>query len=228
MAVLASTIIDRVRSQLLDTGAVKRWTDGELLTYLSDGQRAIVAASASAANSVIVVNLTEGTRQGIPSNGYALLSVIRNIGDDMVTPGRAVRLVEREALDNQNPDWHSATATKVVQNYVYDPSDHTRFYVYPPNDGTGKLQINYARMPVDLVATSDVLTVQDIFQTPLFDYCMFRAHQKDSDFAAGQAAAAQYLQLFTTFMSAIAGAEAVETPNLALGGTQLTIKGAAK
>ena len=43
MAVTAQTILTRVRTQLIDELTQQRWTDPELLRWLSDGQRTLVA-----------------------------------------------------------------------------------------------------------------------------------------------------------------------------------------
>ena len=88
MTVTAQTIIDRVRTQLIDEDAV-RWTDAELLRWLSDGQRAVVAFSAGASSTTAVKAMVAGTRQSIPADGHMLLTIVRNLSADQVTAGRA-------------------------------------------------------------------------------------------------------------------------------------------
>lgn len=228
MSVTAQLIIDRVRLQLIDNGAVKRWSDTELLLWLSDGQRAIVTAFPGNSSSTEVVPLVAGTKQTIPSDGNMLLYIVRNTNSTGTTAGRAVRIVSREILDAQNPDWHSSTASAVVQNYIFDPQEPKIYYVYPPNTGTGYVEMIYSHLPGEMTSLSDTLVVQDIYQTALFDYVMFRAHQKDSDFAAGQAIATTYLQLFLAATgqrdSSILGAN----PNLQLANADPSTRGSAK
>lgn len=217
MSVTAQTIIDKVRTQLIDpVGAASRWTDAELLKWISDGQRAVVAYTAGSSSITYAHTLVSGTKQTIPTNGHQLLTVIRNLAADGVTPTRAVRIVSREVLDAQNPDWHTATTNATVQNYIFDLQEPRKFYVYPPNTGTGKIEIVYSIMPQELATGSDVLVVQDIYQTALFDYTMFRAHQKDSDFAAGQAIAQNYLQLFLSYVTQNEQGQLSNNPNLQL------------
>lgn len=231
MAIVASSIINRVRTQLIDqgaNGAPLRWSDAELLKWLSDGCRTIVAITNSAANRVIAKQLDAGTRQKLPADGHTLLGIVRNTNDDGTKPGRATRIVTREIIDAQNPDWHAMKPTKIVQNYIYDPEDQLAFYVYPPNDGTGYVELNYAVMPGDVTDLGATLVVQDIYQTPLFDYVMFRAHLKDSDYAGGQSAATAYLQAFTTFMGVSETSLSKENVNLQLLGYNPDTKGAAR
>lgn len=222
MTVIVSSIIDRVRAQLIDTGSVKRWTDDELINWVTDGERTIVAIAPSASSVNAATPLTAGTLQFIPSNGHMLLSVTRNTG------GRAVRVIGRELIDGFNPDWHTATASSTVQNYIFDPQQPRQFYVYPPNDGTGSLDIVYSVMPAERTALTDTLEVIDLYQTALVDYVMYRAHQKDSDFAAGASIAANYLQTFLAFMQQGEGSQMANNPNLALTPFSPDAKAAAK
>ena len=84
-----------------------------------------------------------GTRQSLPPDGVQLLDVVRNL------PGRAVRIVMREILDAQLPDWHSDAATTVVKHFCYSEQNLKTFYVYPPNTGTGTVELVYSAAPQD-------------------------------------------------------------------------------
>lgn len=213
MAVLASSIIDRVRTQLIDIGAVQRWSDAELLKWLSDGQRTICEITPASTVTRAIVSLTTGTRQALPADANMLLGVIRNINPDGVTAGRAIRVVAREMLDTYNPDWHTSTPQIVVLNFTYDVDERWNFYVYPPNTGAGKVELTYSKTPSEIESTLDPIEVRDNYQTALFDYVMFRALQKDSDFAAGAQQAATYLGMFNATMGVSQSGTAAENPN---------------
>lgn len=228
MTIAASTIITRARNQLIDNGSVRRWSDTELLDWLSDGQRALVALAPAASNTSVTAPLVTGTKQTIPSDGHMLLSIMRNNVSGGGTPGKVVRLVSREIMDNFNTNWHASTAAAVVQNYIFDPQDPTHYYVYPPNTGLGYVDMVYSKIPTELTATSDTLTVQDVYQTALFDYVMFRAHQKDSDFAAGQAVAQGYYQAFLGSVGQGETGQLSNNPNLQLAQPDPSNRGSAK
>lgn len=225
---LASDIIARVRTQLIDEAPTRRWTDAELLWWLSDGQRTIAALAPSSVNKVSVVKLVPGTRQTLPADGHMLLTVTRNMGKSGTKPGRAVRVVSREIMDAQNPEWHADPASTDVRNFLYDPQDTRTFFVYPPSNGLGYVEINYAYVPNVLTGLSDMLAVRDIHLTALFDYVMFRAHQKDSDYAAGQALASTYMQAFMLTVTGRLSGELEDSPNMQLAPFNPQVRGAAK
>ena len=228
MTTLASTIITKVRSQMVDATVPYRWSDTEFLRYLSDAQRAIVAIDPSANSTVASVQMAVGTRQTLPSGGKSLISVIRNMGTTGTQAGRSVRVVMREIMDTQNPDWHSDSPTIEVRNYIYDPSDQTAYYVWPPSNGVGYLQINYCKIPSEIVSTSAAIELDDTYITPISDFMMYRAHQKNGDFSGGQSVANAHLQAFMMFMQGLDQGEMNESPNQQLGPFNPKVKGAAK
>jgi hypothetical protein len=206
MTVAASAILNRVRLQLADNqagGLPYRWTDVELLGWLSDGQRTVVATQPRSSSKLVNVSLVAGTRQTLPSDAFQLLTCVRNMGASGTTPGKALQRVDRSLMDTQYPTWPQDTQTAAPYLWMYDLADPTAFHVYPPNNGTAKVEVLYAQLPTELVATSDLLTVDDIYLTPLFDYVMYRAHSKDSDYAGGQQLASVYLGSFTAFLSSL-------------------------
>lgn len=228
MTVLASSILSRVRSQLIDTGSAPRWTDAELLRWLSDGQRTIAALQPDATTKVAIVQLVAGTRQALPADARMLLTVVRNMGADGVTPGRAIRVIMREIIDAQMPDWHQAPKQLSVVNYIYDPQDQKAFFVYPPNNGAGRIEINYHFDPAELTAVGQAISLDDIYSVALTDYTLFRAHQKDADSSGGLATAQLYLQAFTLFVTGVESSEVDANPNQQLTPFDASKKATAK
>lgn len=211
-AILASTIIDKAAKLLHDISNVK-WTRSELLGWINDAQRQIVIMSPNATNKVSVVKLNSGTRQALPSDGWTLLEVVRYMGTTGTTPGRAVRLASREQLDSFNPDWHSDVPTAIPRHYVFDLQDQTAFFVYPPNTGTGYVEINYSPDPADLTSESSTIYLNKIFETVILDYILYRACSKNSDYAPNAQLAVAYYTAFTTAMGQKAESEAANSPN---------------
>lgn len=206
MAVTAQSIIDRVRIQLVDTATTQRWTDAELLYWISDGQRAIVAALPHAAIKTATTPLVAGTRQSLPADGYRLMDIPRNLSGGG-TAGAPCTSVDRIILDRQYPTWHTANASATVLHWTYDPNDPTAFFVFPTNTGSGSVEVVYSFNPPDITVGASNISVRDIFQTALIDYTLYRAHSKDSDFAAGQQLAGAFLQAFTVFLQAQGGGQ---------------------
>lgn len=214
--ITAKHIIDKAVIQLTDVSGV-RWTRSELLGWINDAQRQIVVMSPSATNKVSTVKLVAGTRQSLPSDGWTLLEIIRNMGTSGTKPGRAIRLASRSLLDAFNPNWHDESPVTAPTNYLYDAQDQTVFYVYPPANGNGYIQINYSPDPVDLVLETDTIYLRDIFETAVLDYVLYRACSKDAEYAPGLQLAAGYLATFNQTMAQKAISESGNSPNQQFG-----------
>lgn len=213
--VTAGAIIDKAAKQLTDIQGI-RWTRAELLSWLNDGQRQIVLMQPNATNTVSAVKLVAGSRQTIPADGWLLLGINCNMGTNGSTPGRAVRIISRELLDNFDPNWRTVTASAVTKNYLYDLQDQVAFHVYPPSTGTNYLQINYSKQPPNLTAESQTIEIFDVYQGALLDYIMYRACSKDAEYAPGVALAQMYAQAFTAVVGGKEGTELKNTPTLDL------------
>lgn len=195
MTVAAQSIIRRVVETLQDNTSV-RWPVSELVRYLNDGQREIVMYRPDAMVTNAAVNLVAGSKQALPSNGTKLIEVVRNSGGTQ----RSVRMVNREILDAQSPNWHAITGSTEILHFMYDPRDPKIFYVYPPAAASGAaLDIVYAALPADITepaagatftAVTGNISVPAIYGNPLQDYILYRAYSKDSEYA-GNAARAQ-------------------------------------
>jgi len=108
---------------------------------------------------------------------------------------------------------------------LFNLQDQTAFYVYPPNTGTGYVQINYSAVPSDLPSESTAIAVNDVFQTALLDYILYRACSKDAEYAPGLQLASGYLTTFMATMGQKEKSELSNSPNLALEGRNPAIVG---
>lgn len=144
-SVLASAILDRAGTTLLDTTPT-RWLDAEKLIYLNDGQRLTVMYKPDANALIDIFQLVPGTKQRIPdgSNSYQnlsgdtlkegliLLDMIKNLGKDGVSVGGAIDPGDLQYLNAFNTNWHLATAAIAVQSFILDERYPDYFFVYPP------------------------------------------------------------------------------------------------
>ena len=199
-----TALLTRIRNVLQDTTNV-RWTDTELRDYINDAQREIVNlrpdSSATTGNMALVV----GTKQAIPTAGLRLIKVVRNMSSaaSNATGARAIRIVDSDILDTQEPDWHNpsvsgdAAHTTTVKHYIFDEDNPRNFYVYPGASSTSTfVEIVYSTSPTDLSANSSTLYVDDIYGNAVIDYALFRAYLKDAEFAGNQQRASSHYQLF--------------------------------
>ena len=212
--ITASNIINKA-GLLLQDPSFARWTRNELLGWVNDGQRQIILQVPNATNKLAVVPLVLGTKQAIPTDGWALLELIRFCqNSDGTGPGRAPRITSRELIDSYNPDWHSDEPALMPDSYIFDQQDQTAYYVYPPSTGKGYMFLNYSPTPVDLASETELVYIPDIYQTALLDYVMYRACSKDAEYAPGLQLATGYYTTFIQTLASKRSAEAGNTPNV--------------
>lgn len=218
MAVTVASVIDRVEKVLQDTTNI-RWPETELVLWINDAQReiALLKPDASATNETIT--LATGTKQTIPTGGNRLLRVVRNMSAASGGTGkRSVRLVNREILDAQTPDWHDpsvsgdAAHTNVVKHYVYDEQNPRNFYVYPGVSGSAFLEIVYSANPSTVTASGN-LSVPDIYANAVMNYVLYMAYMKDTEYAGNQQRAGSHYQLFTAAVAGKGQIDAITNPN---------------
>lgn len=219
MAVTVQSVIDRVQTVLQDTTGVRWPATAELVLWVNDAQReiALLKPDASAVNAT--VTLTDGTKQDIPSTGNRLLKVVRNMSAaNSGTGKRSIRLVGRDILDTQSPDWHDPTVTgdaahtNIVKHYMYDEANPRNFYVYPGVSGNAYIEIIYSTNPAT-VGLSDNLVLPDIFANAVMNYVLYMAYMKDAEYSGNQQRAASHYQIFTAAVTGKAQIDLVTTPN---------------
>lgn len=220
MTVSVQSVIDRVQTTLQDTTGIRWPVTDELVLWVNDAQReiALLKPDASAKNETIT--LASGTKQSIPSTGNRLLRAVRNMSAASNGTGkRSVRLVSREILDAQTPDWHDPTVsgdaahTSIVKHYIYDEQNPRNFYVYPGVSGSAYLEIVFSANP-NTVGLSDNLDVPDVFANAIMNYVLYMAYMKDAEYAGNSQRAANHYQLFTTSVTGKGQIDAMTTPNL--------------
>lgn len=203
MTVSVQDILSRSRLQLMDDTGI-RWTDAELVAYVNDAQREIVLYKPDAVTKNENMSLVFGTKQSLPTASIRLLTVVRN---NSSTSKRSIRPVPRETLDRFKPDWHGETAVDEVQHFIFDEVDQKHFYVYPPNDGNGEVEILYTKHP-DTVTDDDNLEVADAYANTVLDYVLYRAFAKDSAIPSEASRSAGHYQ---AFLNSLTGKQQVDT-----------------
>lgn len=218
MTTTVQSIVDRVRSILVDPSGL-RWTDAELLLWFNDAQRQITLLKPDALAVTAVLTLVSGTKQDLPTAASRLLRVIRNMSAASEgTGGRPIRLVDREALDAQTPNWHMPTATgfaahgPIVKNYVYDEQQPLSFYVFPGVSGDAFIEVVYSKIPTTIASIAGNIELPDIYSPAIVDYMLYRAYQKENE-ASLQASSQAHYQLFLESIGAKVNSDNVSNPN---------------
>lgn len=224
MGTLTGTnIIDKARYVLQDSSGV-RWTDAELLNYINDAQREIVNFKPESKATHSNIQLSTGTEQSLPSGGLRLIKISRNVASTAsdAAGGKSITIVEEDLLNSMEPDWHDPTVTgssahgSIIKNYIFDPDDPKKFYVYPgvKSGSNAYIQVVYSALPTDLSSVSDTIDIDDIYGNAIVDFVLYKAYLKDAEFAANQQRAGTHYQLFTSSISGGGQAETNLNPNL--------------
>ena len=219
--ITGANLISRIQDILQDTTSI-RWPEAELLRYINDAQREVCNLRPESTATTANVALVVGTKQTLPSGGLRLIKVTRNMSSaaGSATGKRAVRLVDADILNTQEPNWHDPTVsgdgahTTTVKHYIFDEDDPRAFYVYPGASTTSTfLEIVYSGAPTDLANTSATISVDDIFANAIIDYVLFRCYLKDAEYAGNQQRAGTHYQLFAGSLGAGGQAQFNVSPN---------------
>jgi len=226
-ALIAKDVLERAQTFLQDPDAV-RWPILELATALNDALLEICLVKPSACAETVILNLQPGTLQKLEADQAQFLRAVCNITSAAEAPraaGPAITPIERDALDNQIPGWHAAATyprTSLVQHVITDPMNPTDFYVFPGNDGTGRMEamvavtptlITIPGDPTDLAGYTDEIDLNPVYKSVLVDFILYQAFAKDMQLAGSSQRAMAYYQSFMTKLGARRQIEAVATPD---------------
>ena len=217
MSVTVQSVVDRAEYIFQDTSNI-RWTTAELLLWLNDAQREIALFKPDATATNTTITLATGTKQTLPSGGNRLLKIVRNMSAASSGTGKtAIRLVSRDALDTQEPNWHDPTVTgyakhgAIVKNYMYSEEDPRNFYVFPGVAGNAYIELVYSSNPAT-VAINANLGVPDVLANAVLDYVLYRGYMKETETADQQRASSHY-QLFIASVTGKTQIDSVTSPN---------------
>lgn len=223
MSFTAANILKDASTTLLDPDYV-RWPLSELLGYLNDALRDIVAIKPNANTQTVTLTLASGTLQTLPA-GYTTLSrVTRNltvahgavggpVGGPVIRP-----LKDRSILDALMPEWQSSETlfAKTVKHVIYDLANPRVFYVAPGNDGTGMIEavvgghvtpIPEPNDPTLLANFGATVGLPDEYRNLILDFVLYRAFSKDAGIPVSEARAAKHLESYRGSLAAMAQGE---------------------
>ena len=85
--------------------------------------------------------------------------------------------------------------------------------MYPGVAGNAYVEIVFSNSPTDLANTSATISVDDIYANAIMDYVLFRAYQKDSEYAGNAQRAQLHYQLFLQCIGQGMQAQELVSPN---------------
>ncbi len=199
--IAASALIARASEVAQDQSNVT-WTQPQALSWLNEGMLAICLAKPNAAVAILPKQLAPGTLQ--ICDGREILDVIRNMGPDGATPGRAILPFDRRGKDEANPMWQSATPSTTVREWAWHEDAPRHYYVSPPVSAVSPVYIETMEAvdPTPLVLFTDIIPVDDIFQVALVDWVCYRFFSRDANVTPSVQRAQAHLQ---SFLAAVKG-----------------------
>ena len=191
-----------------------RWTDEDMYDYLTAACRQLVLLRPGARAVTESVKLSaKSTRQSIPTGGFQLIDIVRNMGADGDTPGYPVQLTERDALDDANTAWHMDGPEDEIDNYTYDEANPTVFYVTPPPSDSVFVEMVYSKSPDRIEAMDDPVVIDNAYEEALYKYIMHKAFCTDDASPADFQKSAQYLSRFYLDLGEVDKAKIAYSPN---------------
>lgn len=211
--ITGAEIIAQASEVVVDADNVT-WSVTQGVKWINDGQRAIAIHRPDASVATENVKLIPGTQQSI--TGRRLMTIVRNQGEDGITPGSAVRLVERGAKDDFDPDWHTADAATTIQEYIYDERVPKEFYVSPPVHATTAVYVKLSQAvdPADLGDESDTITIDDIYAPVLTEWLLYRFFARDNEKTPNWERAARHYQSFFNLLGVKIEMDKLVSPKL--------------
>lgn len=246
---LVKDVLWQVSNILLDIAPqYTRWQEKLMVQALNNAHRCIAKYVPMACARLDAVKLVPGSRQqieNIPSAncimlngssptanvyGTQLLDVVRNMGTDGLTPGKAIRKIDRDVLDAMNPDWHTVTGTS-IRSVVFNRDTPRVYYVSPgvPASPAVWVELSYAAKPAAIPdggapgseiyanSGSNTQTIQldDVFADDLINYVVaWLSYQdgKNADPMKAQRYGSMFMASLNAHVTALTGA----SPNLSV------------
>ena len=201
-------ILESVTLRYNDSDYV-RLSQDQYLKFLDDAILKLILVRPDSNVNTAVVGLAAGTRQSIPSDGYALIDIYMNkedAGGGTYTNGAPILQVERKDLDYFS-DWHTTGSTTTdIDEFAYDSRSPRTFWVSPPPAAVDTVYVemdysygvaSYADLTddFDVVLEMDI-PLEDIYQSALIEYMLYLCFSTDSSAMNDMAISAQYEQSF--------------------------------
>lgn len=212
--VTAQAIIDDAEDLLQDPDNV-RWDEPEHLQALNNGSKEICLFKPDAYVVSESIILGAGTVQSLPDGAFQLQDITHNMGTAPGdTPGEAIRLFDLQTLNKIVSNWRAATASAVVDYYMYDERVPLQYHISPPQPASdfGYVWMSCCKAPPK-IAIGDVILIPDIYRSVLLDYILYCAFRKDADQAGNAQRAIAHYQAFLNALGERRNVEQIEDPN---------------
>lgn len=168
--ILASAMISSVRTGMIADPDADWFSDSVLLGFLNRAERHVLLVRPELYTVRTTLALAAGSQQTLAASATALLDIYKN-----VVSKRRCRQTSRAMLEHLDATWTADSGVVDALHWTHDTKDRLRFEVYPPNDGTGQLDLLQGAVPDAIPSTASAINLNDVFETPLLflvaSYC---------------------------------------------------------
>jgi len=197
---LARPIITQVSGELNDPTFIT-WAEADHIRNFNSARKQIVLVRPDAYSDLESVLLTPGSNtHSLPDGALRLLKVTRNMGEDGLTPGRALRMVDMDSLNTFDRDWPKASKGKAaIREISYDDTIPRVFNTEPPAHATTPVyvELGVSKLPVDMTdPDADSLEIPDIYEQPMRQYMLHLAFGVEVESQASMIKSRSFLQDF--------------------------------
>ena len=159
---------------LNDAGAVT-YTEAELLQGITLACDAVCIYRPDASMTVDTVSLSAGVRQRLPNGGQRVMAALSD------GTGAFVRVVDLMDHNAAAPSWRAAAQTPGVQDVMVDERAPGFFWVSPPNDGNGEVELLFSTAPATVTDSTALLPVSDKYAPPVLEWLLYLMFSRDSE-----------------------------------------------
>lgn len=201
------SVIDTCRKRILDEASID-FDDPQMLNLFNLAGRRMVALQPKVYTRTRNLKLRAGSSQILsatpPGLGLEIIDVIRNMGTDGTTPGRAVRQTDRSLITRYVPTFSTDTANTDSSVWDWWPIAEypEQFYVHPQSDGNGYVELEQAEVPPDIVYDAGgawrslAIPTSDNYLDGYINGILFQAYDDDTDIPGNTSRSQLYYQRF--------------------------------
>lgn len=245
---LVRNLLRRVSATLMDTRPqFKRYAQADMVLAARAGVRALCKYLPQTCSRTVAVKLQPGwiqslgriptarikTYDGSPAwdlNVSQIFEVMRNMGADGLTPGRAITLTDQQRQNAIAPTGHSTPGTAVRQ-YAFNPQVPTEILVWPAVPAAGQIWVDMRLsappppIPDGTGAagnesyrfennSTQAIGLDDRYEDELWNYCCAYMLLSEAKAQGALSRAALHVQAFNASINSMAEQMTGHNPNL--------------
>ena len=204
---LLSELLTTAKGILNDAQSVT-YTEADLIQGVNLACNAVSIHRPDASTAVGDIDLEAGTRQSLPAGGLRIIDSLGNSDE-----GSAARIVNRMDMETSAPGWRQETAAAEVREVMVDEKTPGVFWVSPPNDGNGRLELIWTTVPTPALVAGDELPVSDKYAPVVLEWLLYLMFARDSERSPNRARAQAHYQAFFQLLGIKTQTDALFSPN---------------